>query len=109
MAIQSSKVKFFYDPQYGVKLKVCISYSTILSIYNYIMVLKRNQVQGCKNKCKESEQISKGRVYENGGCFCTMCDYYFKEKFLRCPCCNVRVRYSTRSNRRKLESEIIRL
>ena len=107
MAIQSSKVKFFYDPQYGVKLKVCISYSTILSIYDYIIVLKRNQVQGCKNKCKESEQISKGMVYKNGGCFCRNCDYYFKELFSRYPCCNGLTRHNTRNN--KEQTQICRI
>ncbi|WP_148313052.1 hypothetical protein [Nitrosopumilus adriaticus] len=63
----------------------------------------------CKNKCNTHESISKHRAYEEGGCFCKNCDYYFKEKFLRCPCCNTRVRYSTRSNKRKLESEIARI
>ena len=63
----------------------------------------------CKNKCIKHEQSSKHKAYETGGCFCKNCDYYFKERFLRCPCCNTRVRYSTRSNKSKSDSEIIRI
>jgi len=36
----------------------------------------------CKNKCNTHESISKHKAYEEGGCFCKNCDYYFKEKFL---------------------------
>ena len=64
---------------------------------------------GCSNKCKTHEQVTKYMVYELGGCYCRNCEYYFKEKFRRCPCCNVQVRYSTRSNRRRLESEVARI
>ena len=63
----------------------------------------------CNNKCKTHEQVTKYMVYELGGCYCRNCEYYFKEKFRRCPCCNVQVRCSTRSNRRRLESEVARI
>lgn len=66
-------------------------------------------ISECRQKCSDFEPSSKQFTYENGGCYCRNCDYYFKEKFLRCPCCNTRVRYSTRSNKRRLESEVIRL
>ncbi|MCV0366375.1 MAG: hypothetical protein K5798_03795 [Nitrosopumilus sp.] len=63
----------------------------------------------CKEICSRFESISRHSAYHTGGCYCKICDYYFKEKYLRCPCCNMRVRYSTRSNRRKTESEIARI
>ena len=63
----------------------------------------------CKNQCVNHERTSKHSVYEIGGCYCRICDYYFKENFLRCPCCHLQVRHGTRSNRRKSESEITRV
>ena len=63
----------------------------------------------CKNKCITYERSSKHTAYRLGGCFCKNCDYYFKEKFSRCPCCNTHVRYSTRSNKNKQDSEIVRI
>lgn len=63
----------------------------------------------CKHKCVVFESISKHKAYELSGCYCKNCDYYFKEKFLRCPCCNTRIRYSTRSNKIRRESEITRI
>jgi len=53
----------------------------------------------CKNKCIDFKQETKHQVYQNGGCYCRLCDYYFKEYFLRCPCCNLRTRNKTRTNR----------
>jgi len=61
-------------------------------------------MQGCKSKCKNFDKISKRIVYESGGCYCRICDYYFKEKFLQCPCCAIRVRFKTRSNRGKSDA-----
>ena len=66
-------------------------------------------IPDCKNKCITYEQGLKNTAYHTGGCFCKNCDYYFQERFLRCPCCNTRVRYSTRSNKGKLDSEIVRI
>ena len=63
----------------------------------------------CKGICDKNESVTRHSAYRVGGCYCKICDYYFKEKFLRCPCCNTRVRYSTRSNRRRQESETMRI
>ena len=49
----------------------------------------------CKGICDKNESVTRHSAYHVGGCYCKICDYYFKEKFLRCPCCNTRVRYST--------------
>ena len=83
-------------------------YFLIVCIYENF-VIKAMASYSCNNKCKTHEQVTKYMVYELGGCYCRKCEYYFKEKFLRCPCCNVQVRYSTRSNRRRLESEVARI
>ena len=42
----------------------------------------------CKNSCRKFEKGDNSRVYAENGCFCRKCDYYFKELFTRCPCCN---------------------
>ena len=63
----------------------------------------------CKNICITYERLTKHTAYRLGGCFCINCEYYFKEKFLRCPCCNTNVRYSTRSNKNKPDSEIVQI
>lgn len=63
----------------------------------------------CKGRCTESESATRHVAYHTGGCYCKICDYYFKKRFLRCPCCNMRVRYSTRSNKRRPESDIVRI
>ena len=83
-------------------------YFLIVCIYE-VFVTRVMGSYSCNNKCKTHEQVTKYMVYQLGGCFCRNCEYYFKKKFLRCPCCNVQVRYSTRSNKRRLESEIMRL
>lgn len=63
----------------------------------------------CKDKCREFEKASKPTAYQEGGCYCNNCDYYFKEKFLRCPCCNTRTRFSNRTNRARRELEVVRM
>lgn len=63
----------------------------------------------CKNQCIVFEKSSKQEAYTTGGCFCQNCDYYFQEKFPRCPCCNSRVRYTTRSNKHRSESNVQRI
>ncbi len=63
----------------------------------------------CKNICNKFQMSSKKLAYNLGGCHCRNCDYYYKEKFSKCPCCNSKVRYSTRSNKNKKESEIVRI
>ena len=83
-------------------------YFLIVCIYE-LLLSKGMASYSCNSKCKTHEQVTKYMVYELGGCYCRNCEYYFKEKFLRCPCCNVQVRYSTRSNRRRLESEVTRI
>ncbi len=61
----------------------------------------------CKNTCKEFEKGNKTRIYTDNGCFCRNCDYYFKELFSRCPCCNGLTRHNTRNN--KEQSKIYRI
>lgn len=61
----------------------------------------------CKNQCIIYEKSSKHLAYDIGGCFCKNCDYYFKDGFSRCPCCNSKVRRTTRSNRNKYHEYIL--
>ena len=53
----------------------------------------------CKNTCKNFLKGDNSRVYTENGCFCRNCDYYFKELFNRCPCCNTLTRRNTRNNK----------
>ena len=53
----------------------------------------------CKNDCKKYEQGTKATIYQENGSFCRICDYYFKEWYLKCPCCNGRMRHTTRNSK----------
>ena len=103
--LHNSKINYKFTVIPRVESK---EYFLIVCTYE-IFVTKAMASYSCNNKCKTHEQVTKYMVYELGGCYCRNCEYYFKEKFLRCPCCNVQVRYSTRSNRRRLESEVARI
>ena len=63
----------------------------------------------CKNQCVVFEKTTKQIAYATGGCFCKNCNYYYQKKFSRCPCCNSKVRYSTRSNKYRLETKVKRI
>lgn len=56
----------------------------------------------CNNQCSRHERGSKLIVYHENGSFCSICDYYFKEWFLRCPCCNMQVRHGPKLSLHKI-------
>lgn len=66
-------------------------------------------LENCKNQCIAFEKLSKQEAYATCGCFCQNCNYYYHEKFSRCSCCNSRVRYTSRSNKQRLESDVQRI
>ena len=54
------------------------------------------QMIQCKDICSDFLAGSKVRIYEENGCFCRNCNYFFKKSFLRCPCCNGVTRHNSR-------------
>ena len=58
---------------------------------------------GCKNICEKYERGNKVWIYENKGCFCRNCDRYYRELFLRCPCCHYLTRQNKRSDSKRKE------
>lgn len=66
-------------------------------------------MSGCKNICSNYEKGQRPNVYENGGCYCKTCNYFFKQDFLHCPCCKFAVRHSSRTNRFKSDEKISRI
>lgn len=50
----------------------------------------------CKNQCTRYDRGVKQTAYHENGGFCSICNYYFKEWFLLCPCCKMRVRHASR-------------
>ena len=64
------------------------------------MIREELELRNCNNKCHMYKTVPKCSVYQLGGCYCRVCDYYFQERISRCPCCKIATRHRSRSNRR---------
>ena len=54
----------------------------------------------CTNICLKHEPANKkAGVYELGGSYCAICIYFFKQWYLRCPCCGIQLRHSKRTDK----------
>ena len=60
----------------------------------------------CNNECNKHEPQHKYSVYRLGGCYCSVCDYYYTDSFAKCPCCRAATRHSSRSNKRMVVEHI---